>query len=89
MSGIRGRVERKVKDYVGVSDDDPETVTVSSWINARVHALGPIVCPFPAWTTLRTQLTLWQGRDYLKSLFPFIQWVPRYNFTWLYGDLVA
>jgi sodium-independent sulfate anion transporter 11 len=27
--------------------------------------------------------------DYVKSLFPFIQWAPRYNLTWLYGDLIA
>lgn len=28
-------------------------------------------------------------KSYLLSLFPFIQWVPRYNLTWLYYDLVA
>lgn len=27
--------------------------------------------------------------DYLKSLFPFLQWLPRYNLTWLIGDLIA
>lgn len=27
--------------------------------------------------------------DYIKSLFPFIQWLPRYNLTWLTGDLIA
>ncbi len=27
--------------------------------------------------------------DYIKSLFPFIQWLPRYNLTWLVGDLIA
>ncbi|ORY32555.1 sulfate transporter family-domain-containing protein [Naematelia encephala] len=29
------------------------------------------------------------ARDYLKALFPFIQWAPRYNLTWLVGDLIA
>nr|XP_031857822.1 uncharacterized protein CI109_006765 [Kwoniella shandongensis]KAA5524894.1 hypothetical protein CI109_006765 [Kwoniella shandongensis] len=28
-------------------------------------------------------------RAYFFSLFPFIQWAPRYNLTWLFGDLVA
>ncbi|OXG89494.1 solute carrier family 26 (sodium-independent sulfate anion transporter), member 11 [Cryptococcus neoformans Gb118] len=28
-------------------------------------------------------------KAYILSLFPFIQWVPRYNLTWLFGDLVA
>jgi sodium-independent sulfate anion transporter 11 len=26
---------------------------------------------------------------YAMSLFPFISWIHRYNFKWLYGDLVA
>lgn len=26
---------------------------------------------------------------YLKSLFPFVEWLPRYNGTWLLGDAVA
>ncbi len=26
---------------------------------------------------------------YLKSLFPFVHWLPFYNVQWLYGDLVA
>jgi sodium-independent sulfate anion transporter 11 len=26
---------------------------------------------------------------YVKSLFPFIQWLPNYNLTWLVGDLIA
>lgn len=26
---------------------------------------------------------------YFLSLFPFIQWLPRYNLTWLAGDLIA
>ncbi|KAK8864251.1 hypothetical protein IAR55_001497 [Kwoniella newhampshirensis] len=28
-------------------------------------------------------------KTYVLSLFPFIQWAPRYNLTWLFGDLVA
>ncbi|CAK9785646.1 sulfate permease [Cutaneotrichosporon oleaginosum] len=27
--------------------------------------------------------------EYVKSLFPFLQWLPRYNLTWLTGDLIA
>lgn len=26
---------------------------------------------------------------YFRSLFPFLQWITRYNLQWLYGDLVA
>ncbi|KAF5324443.1 hypothetical protein D9611_004316 [Ephemerocybe angulata] len=28
-------------------------------------------------------------KDYLLSLFPIIQWLPRYNFGWLSGDVIA
>jgi hypothetical protein len=34
-------------------------------------------------------LTLLQVKNYVLSLFPFIQWLPRYNLTWLTGDLIA
>jgi len=27
--------------------------------------------------------------EYVSSLFPFIQWIDRYNLQWLSGDLVA
>lgn len=26
---------------------------------------------------------------YVRSLFPFLNWLPRYNLTWLTGDLIA
>lgn len=29
------------------------------------------------------------SKNYLLSLFPIISWLPRYNATWLYGDLIA
>jgi len=30
-----------------------------------------------------------KAKDYVISLFPILQWIYRYNFTWLYGDLIA
>jgi hypothetical protein len=27
--------------------------------------------------------------EYLRSTFPFTQWILGYNFTWLIGDLIA
>lgn len=26
---------------------------------------------------------------YVRDLFPFAQWVPRYNLRWLFGDAIA
>ncbi|GAA95593.1 uncharacterized protein L969DRAFT_101695 [Mixia osmundae IAM 14324] len=28
-------------------------------------------------------------KEYILSLFPFVEWLPRYNTTWLIGDLIA
>jgi len=28
-------------------------------------------------------------KNYVLSLFPFLQWAPRYNVHWLIGDLIA
>lgn len=28
-------------------------------------------------------------RAYIKSLFPFWNWIFHYNFTWLFGDIIA
>lgn len=30
-----------------------------------------------------------QWKEYGLSLFPFVDWIPRYNLIWLTGDLVA
>ncbi|KAI7864937.1 sulfate transporter family-domain-containing protein [Spinellus fusiger] len=27
--------------------------------------------------------------DYLRHLFPIVEWLPRYNWTWLWGDLIC
>lgn len=36
-----------------------------------------------------TKHPLHKVKDYLISLFPILQWIYRYNITWLYGDLIA
>lgn len=28
-------------------------------------------------------------KHYIRSLFPFLNWITRYNTTWLGGDLIA
>jgi sodium-independent sulfate anion transporter 11 len=28
-------------------------------------------------------------KRYLKNLFPFLDWLPRYNWVWFLGDLIA
>ncbi|WVR07225.1 hypothetical protein IAU60_004266 [Kwoniella sp. DSM 27419] len=42
-----------------------------------------------SWAKSQTPSVSTGVKAYVLSLFPFIQWVPRYNLTWLLGDLVA
>ncbi|GFZ49948.1 Sulfate permease 2 [Saitozyma sp. JCM 24511] len=65
------RVKRAVKDYLGVQDDAPDSVSVRDFVKDHKKDVGPAV------------------KNYVLSLFPFIQWLPRYNLTWLTGDLIA
>lgn len=30
-----------------------------------------------------------QAKTYARSLFPALEWLPRYNWTWFFGDLIA
>ena len=39
--------------------------------------------------SIRSHLTLKGARDYLKSVFPIINWLPHYNFNWFTADLIA
>lgn len=80
-------VKSKIKHYFGYTETTPETVSVFDWARSQTPALGPGVSD--AFTSQMTVLTIFQIKAYILSLFPFIQWVPRYNLTWLFGDLVA
>lgn len=43
-----------------------------------------------AWEWITDTLPDRQGLiQYFVNLFPFLQWITRYNLQWLYGDLVA
>lgn len=41
------------------------------------------------WAYKHTGHPLKRVQQYLISLFPILQWIYRYNLTWLYGDLIA
>ncbi|WVQ99229.1 hypothetical protein IAU59_006361 [Kwoniella sp. CBS 9459] len=42
-----------------------------------------------SWAKSKTPDIRTGAKEYALSLFPFLQWAPRYNLTWLVGDLVA
>ncbi|CAI1575661.1 hypothetical protein SEUBUCD650_0L01550 [Saccharomyces eubayanus] len=39
--------------------------------------------------SIRSHLTLKGASDYLKSVFPIINWLPHYNVSWFIADLIA
>ncbi|THH33909.1 hypothetical protein EUX98_g308 [Antrodiella citrinella] len=41
------------------------------------------------WVTSLSDDPKREVRDYFTGLFPILQWITRYNFGWLYGDVVA
>jgi sodium-independent sulfate anion transporter 11 len=80
------QVKQKVKEYLG-TENDPPSVSVSDWLGNRSSSnLGVSVSVS---FFQKVQLLINQILTYIKSLFPFLQWAPRYNLTWLAGDLIA
>ncbi|KAL7421766.1 Sulfate permease 2 [Cryptotrichosporon argae] len=61
----------RVRAYLGIEEDEPESVSVRDYFKGSGKAVGPFV------------------KDYVHRLFPFVDWLPRYNLTWLTGDLIA
>lgn len=45
--------------------------------------------PVKEWFTHLSADPKREAINYLESLFPITQWITRYNFGWLYGDVVA
>lgn len=39
--------------------------------------------------SLREYFTVHAAKNYVKSLFPIVHWLPHYNFTWFTQDLIA
>lgn len=48
----------------------------------------PLASP-KEWAQRHTSHPLNRFKAYVISLFPILQWIYRYNLTWLYGDLIA
>lgn len=55
------------------ADKDPDVAVVGTAEYLREHRFNPVQAVI----------------TYLKSLFPIIGWIGKYNFAWLSGDLIA
>lgn len=83
--GFAQRLVAKAKDFVGVDPDEPRSITVREYFSNHKTNIPKAV---------RTRVIPGdfaddQVKEYVLSLFPFLQWAPRYNLTWLSGDLIA
>ncbi|GFP52774.1 sulfate permease 2 [Trichoderma asperellum] len=92
MGGTAAKVERTLAKVLGIKlaeeDDDPVTrgESVFSMQTSDSFIEGPPTTS--EW--LHDQLpTRAETVGYVRSLFPFISWLPHYNLQWLAGDLVA
>lgn len=63
----------------------PASNTMRDKTTHTYHEVEPTV-----WEAVRKIVPTKRGiRSYLKSLFPCVGWLPRYNWRWLLGDCIA
>ncbi len=81
MASIKERLQRAFDSQHYEADDDIPSISNADLFIER----EPTVAEFIQEITPSRQAV---GR-YVYNLFPFIQWIGKYNVTWLIGDLVA
>lgn len=81
MASIKERLQRAFDSQHYEADDDIPSISNADLFIER----EPTVAEFLQEITPSRQAV---GR-YVYNLFPFIQWIGKYNVTWLIGDLVA
>lgn len=78
-------IKDKIRSAFGLDDDfdDDEIPRLS---NADIYLeREPTIAEF-----FEELMPTWQGVGaYLYNLLPFLQWIGKYNVTWLVGDLIA
>ncbi|KIH86674.1 solute carrier family 26 (sodium-independent sulfate anion transporter), member 11 [Sporothrix brasiliensis 5110] len=78
--GFGIRVERPIAYRDEVTRGESVFSSDDSWVEEPPHTIDSLKSLAPT----RKETT-----DYFISLFPFLQWITRYNLQWLIGDLVA
>lgn len=92
MSGTAAKVERTLARVLGIklAEEDDEPVTRGESVFSMQTSDSFIEGPPTTSEWLHDQLpTRAETVGYVRSLFPFISWLPHYNLQWLAGDLVA
>lgn len=90
------RITRIAHKIIGYDSEAPDTVGSSDYLKELAGSPGEGVSgrcqrarASRAPLTRRPPLRLFQVKDYFRSLFPFVRWLPNYNGTWLISDLIA
>ena len=68
----------KIPDYSNTQGDEYIAWNYEQPIPSIVEPIKWYFKPFPR-----------RAKEYFVSMFPFLQWIYRYNLKWLWGDLVA
>lgn len=83
------KVKARARKLAGLDDDSvPRSISVKEYFQDNKRDVPKAVSCFQP-SLQRTSTHTSQVVGYVKSLFPFLQWLPRYNLTWLSGDLIA
>ncbi|KAI1174475.1 sulfate permease [Nemania sp. FL0916] len=90
------KVTRGLAKAVGIdlekrSKTEPSTLIQSAVSNLQARSIDPYYETEPTVKDyVLEHLPTWAGvRRYVRSLFPFLDWIFHYNLTWLLGDLIA
>lgn len=78
--GLGIKVERPVAYQDEVTRGESVFSSDDTWVEEPPHTVDALRSLVP---------TGKETTDYFISLFPFLQWIGRYNTQWLIGDLVA
>ncbi len=81
MAYVKDRLQKAFgRDFEDRDDEYPPITNADLFIERE-----PTVAEF-----FEELAPTWQGvGEYIYNLFPFIQWIGKYNLTWFIGDLVA
>lgn len=94
-----GNIQAATTGDQGISSDKPYTNQETQFVNPGAISDNNTIVPnyhehivtekeyFQH--SLQDYLTLHAAKDYVRSLFPIVQWLPHYNFTWFTHDLIA
>lgn len=92
MADARTKIGHGLAKVLGIKLEDQNSDPVTRGESVfSVSSADTYVEPEPTVQEWAQEYTP-SGRDlvnYFISLFPFIQWIHRYNLQWLIGDLVA